>query len=289
MLLDNYSVVLGEFMKRTNFTRRGLIQGLGAAALLPVPAWASSKEFAIRNAKGSAVLNRALFEKGFWDDSTKTLYAKKNHDEIRLKSMDNGYLTYISGCGDRDFSIENVAEAVFWHQKELPNHMAGAVACTLLGNGEDSVIKRNYTDTFLLGDFDFFYSTYFQRMYRFDLPDGRVVLPFELIPSSFVSPEEWKRYKERSQELIVSTNGKRRGLFFGDILEMAELYGMYVVSPGDVHQTRVTMIARLRFGGDSWIADFGSKLPFVLRAGLANGFRAHVDIVKNVMTETYKR
>ncbi|MAA78511.1 MAG: hypothetical protein CL916_04565 [Deltaproteobacteria bacterium] len=276
-------------MKHCNVTRRRLIQGVGASVLLPLPVWASEKEFAIRNKKGSDILNRALFEKSFWDDSTKTQYSQKNHDEIRLKSMDNGYLTYISGCGDRDFSIENVAEAVFWHQKELPNHMAGAVACTLLGSGTDSVIQQKYTDTFLLGDFDFFYSTYFQRMYRFDLADGRVVLPFEIIPRSFVSSEEWKMFQGRKQELIESTKDKRRGFLFGDVLDMAELYGMYVVSPGDVHKSRVTMIARLRFGGDSWIADFGSKLPFVLRAGLANGFRAHVDIVKKVMSGTYKR
>lgn len=276
-------------MKHYSVTRRGLIQGIGASLLLPIPVWAAGNEFSIRNKKGSDVLNRALFEKGFWDDSTKTQYENKNHDEIRLKSMDSGYLTYISGCGDRDFTIENVAEAVFWHQKELPNHMAGAVACTLLGSGTDAQIQKQYTDTFLLGDFDFFYSTYFQRMYRFDLPDGRVVLPFEIIPSSFVSPEDWKRYQVRKRELIDNTKNKRRGFLFGDILDMAELYGMYVVSPGDVHQSRVTMIARLRFGGDSWIADFGSKLPFVLRAGLANGFRAHVDIVKNVMSGTYKR
>ena len=126
-------------------------------------------------------------------------------------------------------------------------------------------------------------------MYRFDLADGRVVLPFEIIPSSFVSPEEWKRYQLKKKELIENTHDKRRGFLFGDILDMAELYGMYVVSPGDAYQSRVTMIARLRFGGDSWIADFGSKLPFVLRAGLANGFRAHVDIVKNVVRGTYKR
>lgn len=276
-------------MKRFSLTRRSIIQGLGASFLLPAPVWAAGKEFSIRNKKGSDILNRALFEQGFWNDSTKTQYTGKNHDEIRLKSMDNGYLTYISGCGDSDLSIEHVAEGVFWHQKELPTHMAGAVACTLLGSGLDAQVQKNYTDTFLLGDFDFFYSTYFQRMYRFDLPDGRVVLPFELIPSSFVSPDEWKRYVSRKKELIEATKSKRRGFLFGDVLDMAELYGMYVVSPGDVHKTRVTMIARLRFGGDSWIADFGSKLPFVLRAGLANGFRAHVDIVKNVMTGRYKR
>lgn len=275
-------------MQRFQIDRRGFLTGVGASLLIPIPAFAG-EEFSIRNQKGSEILNRALFEKGFWDDSTKTTYAKKNHDEIRLKSMDNGFLTYISGCGDTDFSISDVSEAVFWHQKELPNHMAGAVACTLLGSGTDPVIQRPFTDTFLLGDFDFFYATYFQRMYLFELPDGRVVLPFELIPKSFTSEEEWAKYQARKQQLITDTTSKRRGFLFGDILDMAELYGMYVVSKGDVHQSRVTMIARLRFGGDSWIADFGSKLPFVLRAGLANGFRAHVDIVKNVLNGTYKR
>jgi hypothetical protein len=276
-------------MRSFHFDRRAFLGGVGASVFLPLPVFAASNEFSIRNEKGSTILNKALFENGFWDDSTKTAYKNKNHDEIRLKSMDNGYLTYISGCGDTDFDIEHVAEAVFWHQKELPTHMAGAVACTLLGSGTDPVVKRPFTDTFLLGDFDFFYSTYFQRMYRFDLPDGRVVLPFELIPKDFISKEEWPRYLARKQELVDQTKDKRRGFLFGDVLDMAELYGMYVVSPGDVHKSRVTMIARLRFGGDSWIADFGSKLPFVLRAGLANGFRAHVDIVKNVLTGTYKR
>lgn len=275
-------------MQRFQIDRRGFLTGVGASLLLPIPALAA-EEFSIRNKKGSDILNRALFEKGFWDEASKTTYKNKNHDEIRLKSMDNGYLTYISGCGDTDFSIADVSEAIFWHQKELPNHMAGAVACTLLGSGTDPVIQRSFTDTFLLGDFDFFYATYFQRMYRFELPDGRVVLPFELCSKSFNSAEDWQKYQNRKQELITSTASKRRGFLFGDILDMAELYGMYVVSKGDVHQSRVTMIARLQFGGDSWIANFGSKLPFVLRAGLANGFRAHVDIVKNVLNGTYKR
>ena len=203
--------------------------------------------------------------------------------------MDNGYLTYISGCGDQDFTLEQVGEGVFWHQKELPSHMAGAVTCDLLGYGTDRALSKPFTDTFLLGDFDFFYATYFQRMYKYTLADGRIVLPFELIREDFLSQEEWKPYLAAKKKMIKDSKSKRRTLMFGDILEMAELYGMYVVEPGDKFKSRVTMIARVRFGGDSWIANFGSKLPFVLRAGLANGFRAHVDIVKKVVSGDYKR
>jgi len=270
--------------------RRTLLTGIGASLLLPIPVYAKENDFRIRNAQGSRTLNRALFKKGFWDSSDKTFYKSKPHDEIRLKEMKaGGFLTYISGCGQQDFTIEDVAKGIFWHQKQLPNHMAGAVTCDLLGHGTDSQIQRNFTDTFLLGDFDFFYASYFQRMYRFDLPDGRVVLPFELIKNDFIPKSEWSVYRKAKKKMISSTDSKRRSFMFGDILEMAELYGMYVVAPGDKNTTRVTMIARLRFGGDSWIADFGSKLPFVIRAGLANGFRAHVDIVKKVVAGQYRR
>ena len=271
------------------WTRRNFIFATGASLLVPRLGYSAESLFSIRNSKGSKILNRSLFEKGFWDDASKKFYKNKNHDEIRLKSMDNGYLTYISGCGDADFPKEKVGEGIFWHQKELPNHMAGAVACDLLGHGSDPVLQKPFSDTFLLGDFDFFYAIYFQRMYKYVLPDGRIVLPFELIQANFLDATAWTKYNAAKERMIADTKKKRRGLLFGDVLDMKELYGMYVVSPGDKQESRVTMIARLRFGGDSWIADFGSKLPFVLRAGLANGFRAHVDIVKHVIAGKYKR
>lgn len=277
-------------MEKLILNRRRLLMGMGASLLLPLPGLAGEGEFSIRNKKGSTVLNNALFQKNFWNDASKSFYQNKPHDEIRLKSMKaGGYLTYISGCGQRNFRIEDVATGVFWHQKELYKHMAGAVTCDLLGFGQDSRIQKPFTDTFLLGDFDFFYASYFQRMYRFDLPDGRVVLPFELIGNDFLGTAEWKKYKAAKKKMIAKTESKRRSFMFGDILEMAELYGMYIVEPGKKYDTRVTMVARLQFGGDSWIADFGSKLPFVIRAGLANGFRAHVDIVKKVVSGDYKR
>ena len=277
-------------MEKMILSRRGLLAGMGATFLIPFPVFADEGEFSIRNKKGSAILNKALFRKNFWKDASKSFYENKPHDEIRLKSMESGgYLTYISGCGQRNFRIEDVATGIFWHQKELHKHMAGAVTCDLLGFGQDPTVKRPFTDTFLLGDFDFFYASYFQRMYRFNLPDGRVVLPFELIGNNFLGAAEWTKYRAAKKKMIAGTETKRRSFMFGDILEMAELYGMYIVEPGKKYDTRVTMVARLQFGGDSWIADFGSKLPFVIRAGLANGFRAHVDIVKKVVSGSYKR
>ena len=203
--------------------------------------------------------------------------------------MKKGYLTYVSGCGDTDFERETVAKSIFWHQNMLPNHMVGAVACTLLGHGEDPVVKRPYTDTFLLGDFDFFYASYFQRMYYFELADGRLVCPFELIKPGFVDPKAWEIYQKTQKNLIETTESKRRSWMFNSILDIDEFYGMYVVSPGDVHKSRVTMVARLKFGKGSWLADFGSELPFVIKAGLQSGFRAHVEIVKEVKAGVYKR
>ena len=59
---------------RESWTRRNFILGCGAATLLPRFGYAQEPLFSIRNAKGSSILNRALFEQGFWDDSKKTFY-----------------------------------------------------------------------------------------------------------------------------------------------------------------------------------------------------------------------
>ena len=52
-----------------------------------------------------------------------------------------------------------------------------------------------FTDLFFVGDFDFFYAEYFQRMYRFDLPDGRTT-GFECLRQEHLNEKEWQRYNE---------------------------------------------------------------------------------------------
>ena len=73
----------------------------------------------------------------------------------------------------------------------------------------------------------------------------------------------------------------------GDILPMEEIFGMYLVEKGETLETRVSLIAKVKFGGDSWIASFGSKIPYVLRLCMESGFEACVEVARNIKKGNY--
>ena len=238
------------------------------------------------NSSGNQILNAALFEADFWKGAEETKYHGKVYDMSRTKWIDDAYLAYISGQGGENFTHEQVVHTVLTHQTHLPKHMSGAILSTFLNNGIDKRTGVAFTDLFFVGDFDFFYAEYFQRMYRFDLPDGRTACAFECLKKEHLSEQEWKRYNEVRKQELERVKPKLRWMF-GEVLPMNEIFGMYLVEKGESLKTRVSLIAKVRFGGDSWIASFVSKIPYVLRLGMESGFEACVDVAKHIKQGKY--
>ena len=75
---------------------------------------------------------------------------------------------------------------------------------------------------------------------------------------------------------------------FNSVVPLTEAFGMYLSEPGKKHTTRVTLIAKLRFGSESgFIAKMGSEIPFVLKAGMQSGFMASVEIARAIKGGKY--
>jgi hypothetical protein len=245
-----------------------------------------NKDINLYNKSGNKILNAALFDTKFWNGADVTTYKDRIYDMSRTKWIDDAYLTYISGQGGESFTHEQVVHTVLTHQVHLPEHMSGAVLSTFLKNGVDKRTGVAFTDLYFVGDFDFFYSDYFQRMYRFDLPDGRTACAFECLKKEHVSDKDWKYYNEVRTKELARIKPKLRWMF-GEILPMQEIFGMYLVEKGTDFKTRVSLIAKVKFGGDSWIASFGTKIPYVLRMGMESGFDACVAVARNIKNGNY--
>lgn len=275
--------------------RRELLQGFtlgGMSMLLPSvwsrPSFAGGVNFSLHDKVGQKVLLDSLNDPNFWkgvevERPTGTLY-----DEFKLKKLDTGYLTYVSGEGGVDFTIEQVVQTVFNFQHKLPAHMAGAKAMSYIAKGTDPHFGVPYTDMFFMGDMDFFYCEYFQRMYRYDLEDGRTICAFERMTKQITGEERWKKY-ENIKDHNLNTVSMRWGLF-NDVLPVTDVFGMYIVEPSTkTHTTRVTLTAKLRFGeGTGMLAQWGSEMPSLIRSGTLNGFNASVAIADCLRTGKYK-
>lgn len=272
--------------------RRRFLEGLFAAGLLAgLPrvghaGLGSSVSIKLHDRKASGILNRALTDESYWSGASTYKYDNKLYDEIRLKPMGDGYLTMITGEGDQDFDAEIVGKTVFDHQDKLPYHMDGAKALPLLRRGTDGLVGAPYVDRYFLADFALFYGEFFQRSYDFRLSDGRVVIAYEKIQDTFVDANQWAKYREARQKTLDQVE---RRWAFSSIVEITQSYGMFVVSPGKKNKSRVTLVAQLRFGeGSGMIAQMGSKMPPVLKAGLQAGFDASVAVAKGVTSGKYK-
>ena len=80
--------------------RRELLYGALATGLLLPTIGRAEETVAIdlRYGPGKKILNDALTDPNFWAKASISKYKNKFHDEVRLKSMKKGYLTYVSGC-----------------------------------------------------------------------------------------------------------------------------------------------------------------------------------------------
>ena len=190
----------------------------------------------------------------------------------------------VTGTGGEDFEPWQVADSVFWHQNKLKHNVPGAMSSILLNHGQDQRVGSEYTDFYLLGDFDFFYGEYYQRMYRTKTSTGGYFLPFERITRKIAGPSQWEEYQEMRDKGV---SGAKLRTWLNKITLIDEYYGMYIIEP-EGSGSRVTLVARLRFGEDAgWLAAFASKLPWVLRDGLQNGFNGSVAITRRVKSGEY--
>ena len=258
----------------------GLAIGGVAVADGPSPtAWASDVQINSYSDEAEEVCQSALKADGWWGDAEVKTYSGKQFDQIRLKPTDDGWVPMITGEGGQDFDHEVVAEVVFRNQDDLPNRMSGAKAVEYLGAGFDDTIGAEYTDAYFMLDLTLFYATFKQRMYK--RSDGETtVLWFEKLTPAMVDDATWAKYEAR-QSAIEEDLSLRWA--FGSILRLADIYGMFVVSDGDKHTSRITFVSKMEFGDDAgFIAQAGSQMRGVLRSGLKSGFQASVEIAKDV-------
>jgi hypothetical protein len=117
-------------------------------------------------------------------------------------------------------------------------------------------------------------------MYRkHDPATNTTVLWFEKIAPAFVGDTKWAAYQKRMQEVL---DGLDRRVLFNSLIEVTDIYGMFVVEPGEKRNSRVSFVSKLGFGsGSGWIAQVGSKMPLVLKMGLKSGFSASVAIARS--------
>jgi hypothetical protein len=270
--------------------RRDFIRNVSASGLLmgiPRLAVAGEVAFQLRNRVGQKVLLDSLNDSNFWNGVEVERPSDQLYDEFKLKSMDQGYLTHVTGTGKVDFSHNQVADTVFYRQDKLPKHMSGAKAMPYISKGIDPKFNVEYTDLLFMGDMDFFYCEYYQRMYRYKLPDGRTICAFEKMDNFKVGDELWNKYLAIKKKTLETVS--LRWYPLNEVITVTEAYGMYIIEPDAKQSTRVTLTAKLRFGsGTGILAQWGSEIPYLIRSGTLNGFNAHVDIVKEVKKGNYK-
>ncbi|HHO54291.1 MAG TPA: hypothetical protein ENK18_26330 [Deltaproteobacteria bacterium] len=239
----------------------------------------------MHNKAAQDVLNGVLHDATFWQGASHSSYDKKLYDEIRLKDTSSGYVPMITGEGDEDYPAEVVADIVFRRNTDIPRHMSGAKAVVNLGSGYDSSVGAEYRDSFYLLDLTVFYGHFAQRMYRkYDESQKQHVMWFEKLDESFVDAATWAAYQAKMTQTIDNLD-KRWA--FNSIIEVTDVYGMFVVTPGEELESRVTFVSKLTFGdGTGFIAKVGSQMPMVIKAGLKSGFDACVAIARD---EKHKR
>ena len=256
---------------------------VAAFCVLAFPAFsdpiAQTVSIQTRDPRAQDLLNQALSGSEYWEDAAKTVYPNKQYDEIRLKRLTDGYMAMITGEGDMDFIHDVVAETVFEHQDRLPEKIEGAKSITVLGRGTDPKNGLPYRDVYFFLDLSFFYATYAQRMYK--LKDGdRTVLFFEKLTPEFVDAETWTTYQAKIQE--TDSRVDKRWAPLDAVVPIVEIFGMFIVQPGETRSSRVTFVSKLRFDDASWLAKWGSEIPFVIRGGLKSGFTGCVSIAKDL-------
>ena len=264
------------------------LPAVAALVALSSVASAASLDLKLRNAEGQEVLNRILEDDSYWADAYTKSYSGKQYDEIRLKSIESGYVPMITGEGAQDFDHDVVADVVYMQNTRLPKYMDGAKIVIDMGRGYDKTVGAEYRDTFYVLDLTLFYGTFPQRMYRrHDEETNRTVLWFEKIEPSWVPAATWTEYQAKMTAAVENMDTRWIG---GSVVPVGEIYGMFVVEEGKVQTSRVSFVSKLAFGDDAgFIAKMGSQMAPVIKAGLRSGFGASVAIAAHEQQRREKR
>ncbi len=235
-------------------------------------------QVSLHDTEATTVLNQAIADP-FWNDAWKKQYNGQLYDEIRLASLESGYVPMVTGEGDVDFQRDVVADIVFEDMDQLPRYMSGAKAVISLGQGYDKHVGAEYTDTWYYLDLGLFYAPFRQRTYRVEDDDNdRTYLFFEQLKEGMVDSATWEGYSKKIERKKADLD--LRWAFSGENAP-SEVYGVYIVEPGSTRKTRVTMVSKLAFGSDSgFVARWGSQMPGVIKSGIKSGFDACVAIAK---------
>ena len=111
-------------MNRRNFLKT--IGVTGAVGMMPRWALGAGVSFQLHNKAGQKVLLESLNNPNYWKGVDVERPSDKLYDEFKLKKLDSGYLTYVSGHGNQNYTREQVVQTVLYNQHHLPAHMAGA-------------------------------------------------------------------------------------------------------------------------------------------------------------------
>lgn len=254
---------------------------LALAALLALPDESAASELKMRHPEGQVVLQQILADDVYWSDAQRKTYADQLYDEIRIKSTETGYVPMITGEGKEDFPQEVVADIIFDRSDDLPRHLGGCKVALPLGSGYDAQIGSEYRDLFYVFDFQLFYGHFAQRMYRrHDAAKNETVLWFEKLDARFVDAATWTSYSQRMTSAIEGV--EKRWPPFNAVVEVGDVYGMYLVAPGKVQTSRVSFVSKLTFDESAGIiARWGSSLRPVVRAAIQAGFDAQVAIASD--------
>jgi hypothetical protein len=245
----------------------------------PIDAVTTAVQVRTRSAEAQQVLGKILTDDAWWSDATRQTFDDQLYDELRLKSTDTGYVPMITGEGNEDFPHQVVADTVYFRNLDLPKYMSGAKVIQVLGSGYDKTVGAEYRDCFYILDLTAFYGYFPQRMYwRHDNATNTTVLWFEKLNSTFVDAATWTVYQQKMQ---FALDHLERRWALNALIEVTDVYGMFVVEPGKVHTSRVSFVSKITFGeGTGWVAQWGSQIPGVIRAGIKSGFDASVAIAR---------
>jgi hypothetical protein len=241
---------------------------------------ASSVSVRTHGVEAQQVLSKILADDAYWADATRTAYDDELYDELRLKSTATGYVPMITGEGRENFPHRAVADTVYFRNLDLPKYMSGAKSIQVLGSGYDKTVGAEYRDCFYILDLTMFYGYFAQRMYRRTDPTTNTsVLWFEKMDATFVDAATWTAYQQKMTHALE--NLERRWAPFNALIEVTDVFGMFVVEPGKTFETRVSFVSKITFGeGTGFVAKWGSQIPSVIRAGIKSGFDASVAIAR---------
>ena len=257
------------------FSRRTMLQGLcSTSILLPKISFGQALSLQLHHQRGSQVLSDVLSNDSYWANASKDMYVGQHYDEIRLQPMDAGYLAFVSGEGKQDFEAEDVANTIFAHQNLIPQFMPSLKSACYLESGIDSFNGYPYNDIYFLADLKILHISVALRTYKIQVGAHHFICPIEMITPEMVSSSTWKNYQELYQQQVQKVQPLP---FYQTIVEPAFVFGMYVVEPGQVRQSRVTLVTQLAIRSeDSFLAAMASELPFFLKQGMQVGFESSV-------------